>query len=970
MPYSAAAFAIAFVVALAGTALLRRRFGEFVSREAKPGKERIHRLFPKPRRPLGGGVSMMLAFAAAALLAARLQGDAPRAIEALIVVIAGAWLFAAIGMTDDLRKARGTGLSERSKLLLQVASALALGFYLKLRFVDGDVYLPLAGYPIHLGWFYVPWAALVISATSNAVNLADGVDGLAAGSVAIAALAYYGIGLIGSSLVQLTAPALMGAALGFLVFNYPPARVIMGDTGSLGLGAALAMMALLSMSEWVLVLIGGVFVVDAMSVILQTGAIRIVRGPLQLLRHRTSEPWRPFLCTPLHHHFQWLGWREPRVLALFWGAGFVLALLGVADYGLGADWLWVIGLGLMAAFLAGAAWHKVARANFFLGLMPSDDGEGLLALFRGVPLRVLGRPLYRPWRVTPIVGSAIGPVAAENLWRPLGEMEAGVILGKVYCEHKLYDRALAEWEQVPPRNLVLRRDVALRLARIYYARNRILDAVRLWEMLPAGKGADGGDLGAVVARAKARLADLAGKSYRQAMRSRERGELAQARLLNQDLLQLLVYEREKLEAPGGDAQSPEGNRQRSLFRRMERTVLRRIADLDQRLEAPAAQAEPAPAPSSLDDRSEAIARRLGITGEQFAQAFASCSYGVPRARWCEPAPGASRNEIYRLDAQWAGPETIIAKCYDPSRIRFFSACYRREAEVVRLLHEYGCQVPQFYGGVLDERRAVGFFEDLGPATLAQRLCEAARDERGRLLERAVEAVARMHAQARAHLPRLREEILRIDKEALSERYYMDAFNVALGRLLDLARADVSSDEWRAIEGQFREVAATLATQPKTFIHFELTPHHLALREDSFVAFDFEQATIGPPEFDLVTLLRSPDSDLPEQQVQRLLLRYRQLMADAQEEPLPPSAPAAADYAAFFKGLFYAGAAANFARKFEDHAWLRRLRWHLDDWQAVASRYPGLAEVARVVHSRVEPSLQAVPHPGNQPTGEQ
>ncbi|UCH33010.1 MAG: phosphotransferase [Armatimonadota bacterium] len=951
MLYPAAAFAIAFVVTLGGTALLRRRLGAFVSREAKPGKERIHRLFPKPRKPLGGGVGMMAAFAAGTLVAAWLRGDPPRMIEAALVIVAGAWLFAAIGIGDDLRKARGAGMSERSKLLLQIAAGLALGLYLKLRVMGaGDVYVPLVRYTLHTGWLYVPFAALVIIATANGVNLADGVDGLAAGSVAIAGFAYFVIGSFWNPQVMVAAPALTGACLGFLVLNYPPARVLMGDTGALGLGAALAMMALLSMGEWALVLIGGVFVIDAMSVILQTGAIRLVRGPVQLLRHRTTEAWRPFLCTPLHHHFQWLGWREPRILALFWSVGLLLVLLGFADYALRVDWPWLVGLGVMAAFLAGAAWQKVARANFFLGLMPSQEGEDLLALFRGIPVRLLGRRLYQPCKVTPIPESAVESVAEENLWRPMGEVEAEIILGKVYCDHKLYDQAIGEWEQVPVRNLMLREDVVLRLARIYYARNRILDAVRLWERLPSARQDNGEGLGSVVARAKARLADLAGKSYRQAMRSGVRAELAQARRLNQDLLELLVYEREKLEAPGAGAQVPQATHERGLFRRMERAVLRRIGDLDQRLETPAPAVRAVPA-AALDEQTEAVARRLGISTQELVEAFAACPYGVPRLRWCEAVAGASRNEIYRMEAEWAGPETMIAKRYDPARIQFFSACYRREAEVVRLLHQYAVSVPEFYGGVDNEKRAVGFFEDLGAVTLAGRLRENKREARARLLEEAVRAVARMHAVARRNLPRLREEILRIDKEALSERYYMDAFRIALERLVETAGAELSADERRIVEGQLSEVAATLATQPKTFIHFELTPHHLAVRGDDFVAFDFEQATLGPPEFDLVTLLRSPDSDLQDSEIERLLERYRLCMTESDPDPLPPRAPAAADYAALFKGLFYAGAAANFWRKFDDEAWLTRLRWYLKDWQAVAARYPGLAEVGHMLRSR-------------------
>jgi aminoglycoside phosphotransferase (APT) family kinase protein len=496
--------------------------------------------------------------------------------------------------------------------------------------------------------------------------------------------------------------------------------------------------------------------------------------------------------------------------------------------------------------------------------------------------------------------------------------------------------------------------VALRLARIYYARNRILDAVRLWERFPFARVGGDSDMAAVIARAKARLADLAGKSYRQAMRSGERSELAQARRLNQDVLELLVYEREKLEAPGAAARTQEGDRQRGLFRRMERAVLRRIADLDQRLKAPelgvpAAPSMPRAAP---DERTLAVARRLGLTGAELAAAFARCPYGTPLLRWCEPAPGASRNEIYRVEAEWSGPRTIIAKRYDPGRIQFFSACYRREAEVVRLLHEYGAAVPELYGGALNAQGAVGFFEDLGPITLATRLRESDRESRARLLEPAVEAVARMHAVARHNLARLREEILRIDKEVLSERYYMDTFGVSLGRLFELAGTDITGDEWRVVRQRLGEVAATLATQPKTFIHFELTPHHLAARGDALVAFDFEQATIGPPEFDVVSLLRSPDADVPEAEIERLLGHYRHVVEEMETDPLPPSSPVAADYAALFKGLFYAGAAANFARKFGDDAWIARLRWHLSDWQAVASRHADLEGLGHLLRTRL------------------
>jgi phospho-N-acetylmuramoyl-pentapeptide-transferase len=199
---------------------------------------------------------------------------------------------------------------------------------------------------VDLGAGYILAAALVLVAACNAVNLTDGIDGLAGGGVAIAALAF---ALLSRFLPEaghhLLAPslALAGSCFGFLAHNLPPARLIMGDSGALALGAALGALAIVGKVECLLIPIGGIFVIDALSVMVQTSSIRFFRRPVRLLRHQTTEIFRPFLCTPIHHHFQWLAWRTWAILALFWGTAAALGLLGVAAYW--SDWAWLAGLG-------------------------------------------------------------------------------------------------------------------------------------------------------------------------------------------------------------------------------------------------------------------------------------------------------------------------------------------------------------------------------------------------------------------------------------------------------------------------------------------------------------------------------------------------------------------------------------------------------------------------------------------------
>jgi phospho-N-acetylmuramoyl-pentapeptide-transferase len=245
---------------------------------------------------------------------------------------------ATIGAIDDLRKLSGhkSGLNSRAKLAAQlaVAAGSACWLYTVNSATPGglDLQIPLVGSSIPLEKWFVPLAMLVIVGSSNAVNLTDGLDGLAGGCLLTATLAeailayiaghselanYLGVchmPLAGETVV--IAGAMIGGTLGFLWFNCQPAQVFMGDTGSLSLGGTLGLLAIIARQELLLVLIGGVFVIEALSVILQIGFYR--------LRKR-----RIFLCAPLHHHFQFLGWAENKIVTRFWIVSMLCALVGL-----------------------------------------------------------------------------------------------------------------------------------------------------------------------------------------------------------------------------------------------------------------------------------------------------------------------------------------------------------------------------------------------------------------------------------------------------------------------------------------------------------------------------------------------------------------------------------------------------------------------------------------------------------------
>jgi phospho-N-acetylmuramoyl-pentapeptide-transferase len=244
--------------------------------------------------------------------------------------------FGLIGFLDDydkVTKRHHAGVSGRTRLLAEFVVA-AIGSYIILQGTGTELYIPFyTGPVVDLGFFYIAFAAFVIVAFGNAVNLTDGLDGLASMPVIIASLAFllisYLVGnavyseylgipfVLGAGDLTVLCSAIVGASLAFLWFNAPPAAVFMGDTGSLALGGALGAIAVSTQHEIVLGIIGGLFVAEAMSVIIQV-----------FFYKRTGR--RVFKMAPIHHHFEQMGWSEPTVVIRFWIIAFVLALAGLS----------------------------------------------------------------------------------------------------------------------------------------------------------------------------------------------------------------------------------------------------------------------------------------------------------------------------------------------------------------------------------------------------------------------------------------------------------------------------------------------------------------------------------------------------------------------------------------------------------------------------------------------------------------
>lgn len=286
----------------------RLKFGQAI-REEGPKSH-----FDKAGTPTMGGAVLV----AGGLLGTLWSGFTP-ALGMLWVLILGG---AALGAKDDLAKVikrHNAGLKPRHKLVLQLGLGLLAGLYLV--FVAGETRLVIPGWgSIDSALLVLALSLLVVTATTNAVNLTDGLDGLAGGTVSASLLAYLCIALaVGRPELALSCAALIGACLGFLWFNCYPARIFMGDTGSMALGAALAGLALLTRTEFWLPVIGGVYVAETLSVMLQVSYFKLTRGK------------RIFRMSPLHHHFEATS-PEMKVTVRFCIASALLGAVGVLAF--------------------------------------------------------------------------------------------------------------------------------------------------------------------------------------------------------------------------------------------------------------------------------------------------------------------------------------------------------------------------------------------------------------------------------------------------------------------------------------------------------------------------------------------------------------------------------------------------------------------------------------------------------------
>jgi phospho-N-acetylmuramoyl-pentapeptide-transferase len=291
-------------------------------------------LLTKKGTPTMGGIMILLAVTVSTLLWADLSN------HYVWIVMAVTIGFGILGFCDDyvkLTKRNSGGISARAKMLGQILIAFGAGWWIMSvapEHLQTHLTMPFfKDILINLGWLYIPFVIIVMVGASNAVNLTDGLDGLAIVPVMIVAgcfaLIAYLIGhikfaeylqihyIVGSGELSIFCAAIVGASLGFLWFNAPPAMVFMGDTGSLSLGGAIGAIAVIVKHELVLVIMGGLFVAEAVSVIIQVASFKLTGK-------------RVFRMAPLHHHFEKLGWKEPTIVIRFWIVSSILALLALS----------------------------------------------------------------------------------------------------------------------------------------------------------------------------------------------------------------------------------------------------------------------------------------------------------------------------------------------------------------------------------------------------------------------------------------------------------------------------------------------------------------------------------------------------------------------------------------------------------------------------------------------------------------
>jgi phospho-N-acetylmuramoyl-pentapeptide-transferase len=319
--------------------LRKKQIGEIIREDVPEGHKK------KIGTPTMGGIIMLLSVGISLTLWARLSNFYVQ------LAILGTYWMGFVGFIDDYLKnikKMKKGLIGRYKLAGQILLGLTIGGLIyfnpdfMIKGINANTSVPFfKNFEMELGILYIPFVTLVITATSNAVNLTDGLDGLAAGLLAICFMVFAVIAYVTSNVVfsdylniiylkdasELTifSLAMFGAALGFLWFNAHPAEIFMGDVGSLSFGSALGVLAVLLKKELILPIIGGVFLVETLSVIIQTTYFKYTRK-------KYGTPRRVFLMSPIHHHFEKKGWHEAKIVTRFWIIGILLALLTLTTF--------------------------------------------------------------------------------------------------------------------------------------------------------------------------------------------------------------------------------------------------------------------------------------------------------------------------------------------------------------------------------------------------------------------------------------------------------------------------------------------------------------------------------------------------------------------------------------------------------------------------------------------------------------
>ena len=298
--------AVGFAVSMLVTARLiplmkHRQFGQFIREEGPQAH------LSKAGTPTMGGIAFIIGTTVAVVASMFMKGSMT---TEKIAILLSMFAFGAIGFIDDYNKVakkQNEGLTPKQKLILQVVFGIALAIYMMSK-AGTTMLIPFFGRTVDFGIMYIPFVVFIEVAMANAVNLTDGLDGLAASTSSIVACTFAIVGMTvhgGNEPMAVAGQAVFGALLGFLIYNHYPARIFMGDTGSMALGGVLSAMAIVGHMEWLLPIAGLIYVIEALSVIIQVTYFKKTGGK------------RVFRMAPIHHHFELGGWHETKVVRVF-----------------------------------------------------------------------------------------------------------------------------------------------------------------------------------------------------------------------------------------------------------------------------------------------------------------------------------------------------------------------------------------------------------------------------------------------------------------------------------------------------------------------------------------------------------------------------------------------------------------------------------------------------------------------------